>query len=83
MAAPPFTSYVTSAEVPVKGAAAGERFHYLYSAQELGEWLAAIERLAGETRGHTMSGWCAWCQADSSGRLLQKQRAQNNVLNLR
>jgi uncharacterized protein YecE (DUF72 family) len=33
-----------------KGATTGERFDYLYSEQELEEWLPAVERLAGETQ---------------------------------
>jgi uncharacterized protein YecE (DUF72 family) len=33
-----------------KGGTPGERFDYLYSEQELGEWLPAVERLAGKTQ---------------------------------
>jgi uncharacterized protein YecE (DUF72 family) len=54
-----------------KGATTGERFDYLYSEQELAEWLPAIERLAGETRElHLLMNNCVQDKAVVNARQL-------------
>jgi uncharacterized protein YecE (DUF72 family) len=54
-----------------KGATTGERFDYLYSEPELGEWLPAIERLAGETRElHLLMNNCVQDKAVANARQL-------------
>jgi len=54
-----------------KGATTGERFDYLYSEEELAEWLPAIERLAGETRElHLLMNNCVQDKAVVNARQL-------------
>ena len=54
-----------------KGATTGERFDYLYSEQELGEWLPAARRLAGETRElHLLMNNCVQDKAVVNARQL-------------
>ncbi len=54
-----------------KGATTGERFDYLYSEHELGEWLPDIERLAGETQElHLLMNNCVQDKAVVNARQL-------------
>jgi uncharacterized protein YecE (DUF72 family) len=62
-----------------KGATTGERFDYLYSEQELTEWLPAIERLAGETQEmHLLMNNCVQDKAVVNARQLALMLSRSN-----
>jgi uncharacterized protein YecE (DUF72 family) len=53
-----------------KGATTGERFDYLYSEPELGQWLPAIERLGGTRELHLLMNNCVQDKAVVNARQL-------------
>jgi len=62
-----------------KGATTGERFDYLYSEQELEEWLPAVERLAGETQEvHLLMNNCVEDKAVVNARQLALMLTEGN-----